>query len=502
MHVMASCTNDAPSFVDAGLGTDAEANPSDAASSLSRADAGADVPSQVFAGSPATPDGGLANLRDASLPSVLGDAGVQSGASVSPPADAANATVSKLVDPGAGPWTQVNREDVARVCHLDIALLDQADKTLQSYNAEGVPWAVIRYGRLCYVSHADAAADEAYSTTKTLGALVLGIVSHETRDLPRTGPKTGPLTDEDRVDQWLEDFPYNKDARVAHVLSMVAHNANLSLGQKTMTYDTTGGTQINSLSSVMNAAIQQDATRLGQNLEELVQRFLFGPLGMKDSTWSLGSANKTLGYSWNTTALDMARLGLLMLHGGVWNGTRVLSQDYLYRMTHPAFEDANTGYGYLTWLNASSNFTFGSIPGAPWGRLQTAATPGPCAPVSVHREHPHGLSDSPDCNYAAPYSCTQKYDVGAWAAVGLLGQVIAGHPGLDLLITAKNLTPLLGESTTDLGFGPETPKIVWDAVVPAIIAGDPTYQGDAPAFCEAYGANEYAPDLNVDETNR
>jgi len=450
-------------------------------------------------------DGAAQLDPDAGKPSQVGDGG--DAADGSARTDAGPLTGSdagtgvpprKLVDPGTGAWTLVPREAVAEVCRLDVSLLEAADATLQQRNLLGVPWALIRYGKLCYVSRGEAPADEAWSTTKTLGALVLGAVSYATRDLPRTGPETGPLGDEDRVDAWLDHFSYNPDAHIAHVLGMVAHNADLSLGKKTMSYDTVGATQINSLSAIMNAAIAQDSARLGANLEEFTQRFVFGPLGMEKSTWTNGAADKTVGFSWSSTALDMARVGLLMLHGGIWNGERVLSEEYVYRMTHPSFEDANTGYGYLTWLNASSNSTFGDIPGAPVGKQHTAMNPGPCAPVSVYREHPHGLSDSPDCNYEPPYSCEGKtYDVGAWAAVGLQGQLIAGHPGLDLVITAKNVTPLL--SGPDLGFGPDTPKIVWDAVLPAIIAGDPVYKGNTEAFCAAYGSNQYAPDLNADE---
>jgi len=451
---------------------------------------------------PPDPDAGTSNQqRDAGLDSATLDGSAPADAGQMTGLDSGSGVPRrKLVDPGTGAWTLVSREAVAEVCRLDVTLLDAADAVLQRRNLAGVPWALIRYGKVCYVSRGDAPADEAWSTTKTLGALVLGAVSYETRDLPRTGPKTGPLGDEDRVDAWLDAFSYNREARIAHVLGMVAHNADLSLGKKAMAYDTVGATQINSLSAIMNAAIAQDSAHLGANLEGFTQRFVFGPLGMEKSTWTNGAADKNLGFSWSSTALDMARVGLLMLHGGIWNGERVLAEEYVYRMTHPSFEDANTGYGYLTWLNASSNFTFGDIPGAPLGRQQSPLTPGPCAPVSVYREHPHGLSDSPDCNYDPPHSCAGKaYDAGAWAAVGLGGQMIAGHPGLDLVITTKNLTPVLFSGTPDLGFGPDTPKIVWDAVLPAIIAGDPVYKGNAEAFCAAYGSNQYAPDLNVDE---
>jgi CubicO group peptidase (beta-lactamase class C family) len=291
------------------------------------------------------------------------------------------------------------------------------------------------------------------------------------------------------VDHWLDAFLYNPDARVGHVLGMVAHNINLALGERVMAYDTVGTTQINSLSDMLNAAIVQDAVRLGGDLEGFVQKFLFEPLGMTRSTWSGGAATKTFAFSWETDVFDMARLGLLMLNGGVWDGERILDSDWIHRMTHPSFEDANTGYGYLTWLNASSNHTLGGIPAAvapgPDGKYQLPYAPGPCAPVSVYDVHPHGLSEAVDCNYAPPYSCDKTYDDGVWQAVGLGGQVIQGHPGLDLVLVVR-----------DAGsFGPEAPIRLWDALRGAVIAADPTYSGDEDAFCAAYGANEYAPDL-------
>lgn len=438
--------------------------------------------------------------RDATGPIAV-DARVADG-STPDGAVAPSGPVRTLVDPGTGPWQPVSTAEISSLCRLDPALLAQADATFQEHNLAGVPWAIIRYGRLCYLSHGDASADEAFSTTKTMSALVLGMLSYQTRELVRTGPKTGPLSDADRVDAWLDSFSYNPDAHIAHVLAMVAHNEDLSLGHKEMTYDVVGATQINSLSDVMNTAIAQDTARLGANLEEFAQRFLFGPLGMKDSSWTDGAPDKILAYSWSSTVLDMARVGLLMLHDGVWNGQRVVAEDYIYRMTHPAFEDANTGYGYLTWLNASSNFGFGDIPATPSGRVQGPLNPGPCAPVSVFNQHPHGLSDSPDCNYSAPYSCTLPNDVGAYAAVGLQGQTIAVHPALDMVIVVKNLTPLLVGGTSDLGFGPDTPKIVWDAVLPAVIAGDPVYAGNTEAFCTEYGASRYVPDFHADERAR
>lgn len=380
-------------------------------------------------------------------------------------------------DPGSGPWVPVAAERVAEECGLDPDLLARADAEIDR------PWAIVRHGRLCHEFHPPANANsgrsEVFSATKTLGAVVTGIAAWETRDLQRTGPRTGPLSDEDRVDHWLDSFTFHPDARVAHVLAMVAQGADLSFGSKVFEYDTIGRVQINRLSDVVNAAIAQDPDRLGTDIDAFTRRFLFEPLGMAESEWDGGRPDKVFAYSWETTVRDMARLGLLLLHDGIWSGRRILGADWVYKMTHPSFEDANTGYGYLTWLMSNSNWAFGLYPGQPKGDDPVY----PCVPAALWEEYPHGISGASDCGYSPPWTCDQGFDDGVWYAAGAGGQYIVGHRGLDLVLVAKDLGPT-GSSAT-----------LWAAARPALVALDPLYAGDDAAFCAAYAANAYAPDL-------
>jgi len=389
--------------------------------------------------------------------------------------DGTSAPGTPTVDPGTAEWELVPADRVAEECRLDPELLREADARIDR------PWAVVRYGKLCHEYYPDGADErsEIFSTTKTLGALVTGIAAWATRDLAREGRKTGPLSDEDRVDHWLDEFSFNAEARIAHVLAMVAHNEDLSFGQKVHSYDTIGTVQINRLSDVINTAIAQDPERLGANLEEFTQRFLFAKLGLRDSVWSGGRPDKIFAYSWNSIVRDMARVGLLILNGGVWNGERLLDEEWIYRMTHPAFEDANTSYGYLTWLAARSNYDFGGINGFP--KFQGPLDP--CSPAALHESYPHGLSESLDCGYNPPWACEQQFDVGVWNANGAGGQLIVGHPGLDMVIIVKDLSAQAFHGA------------IWGPVRPAVVALDPRFQGDEEAFCAAYGNNEYAPDL-------
>ena len=83
---------------------------------------------------------------------------------------------------------------------------------------------------------------------------------------------------------------------------------------------------------------------------------LFTPLGIEDFLWSRGSQNipngATLLY---VTSRDLAKLGFLFLHGGKWNGTQIVPEEWVEDSTS---EHANiefdrgygTGYGYKWWL--------------------------------------------------------------------------------------------------------------------------------------------------------
>ena len=361
-----------------------------------------------------------------------------------------------LVDPGTGPWDLIAEAQVQDVCRLDPELLQQV------VMRQDQSFAIVRYGRLCFVSGENASdgpgVSHLFSATKTLGALLTGAVMYQTRDLPQSSASMGgPLLQWDRMDKWLDltTLPsrgrVNPDATVAHVLGMVGYSDDLSFGQKRHRYDADGSREINYLIRVIDNVVKQDPQRFGADAVEVKDR-LFAKLGFEDSSWNVDF----FGYSWYGSLLDMARLGLLALHGGIYNGERLVDTEYIYNMTHPAFEDGSTRYGYLTWLNG-----------------------GTCQPRAIHASYPHGISEASDC---ADGNCDQDNDVGVWSAIGAGGQYIVGHRGLDMVVVGKNWGSGGGEELFDL-------------VLPSIVAADPRFMGDQEAFCEAYARGAYAPDL-------
>ena len=361
-----------------------------------------------------------------------------------------------LVDPGTGPWDLIAEAQVQDVCRLDPELLQQV------VMRQDQSFAIVRYGRLCFVSGENASdgpgVSHLFSATKTLGALLTGAVMYQTRDLPQSSASMGgPLLQWDRMDKWLDltTLPsrgrVNPDATVAHVLGMVGYSDDLSFGQKRHRYDADGSREINYLIRVIDNVVKQDPQRFGADAVEVKDR-LFAKLGFEDSSWNVDF----FGYSWYGSLLDMARLGLLALHGGIYNGERLVDSEYIYNMTHPAFEDGSTRYGYLTWLNG-----------------------GTCQPRAIHASYPHGISEASDC---ADGNCDQDNDVGVWSAIGAGGQYIVGHRGLDMVVVGKNWGSGGGEELFGL-------------VLPSFVAADPKFMGDQEAFCEAYARGAYAPDL-------
>jgi CubicO group peptidase (beta-lactamase class C family) len=89
----------------------------------------------------------------------------------------------------------------------------------------------------------------------------------------------------------------------------------------------------------------------GEPIQDYAMRRLFAPLGMDDTRLHLD----VRGHAWTyadmeTTPRDLARIGLLMLRKGAWNGRQIVSAAWFDAMTRPS-QALNAGYGLLWWLH-------------------------------------------------------------------------------------------------------------------------------------------------------
>ncbi len=99
------------------------------------------------------------------------------------------------------------------------------------------------------------------------------------------------------------------------------------------------------------AGVLRQAT--GEQADVFAKRTLFGPLGITEWNWDYG---KTGGFNLMDGSLrlrprDMAKIGAMVMDGGVWQGQRVLDEAWVRRSLTPRLSagSGGEGYGYLWW---------------------------------------------------------------------------------------------------------------------------------------------------------
>lgn len=104
----------------------------------------------------------------------------------------------------------------------------------------------------------------------------------------------------------------------------------------------------------------------GLGIYDALEKDLAVPIGMQDFDKSrhrrTGDATKSqhLAYHMNFSTRDMARIGLVMLRDGEWNGKQIVPRDWArkivqpitrqHEMNPPRHREVPFGYGYLWWV--------------------------------------------------------------------------------------------------------------------------------------------------------
>jgi CubicO group peptidase (beta-lactamase class C family) len=95
------------------------------------------------------------------------------------------------------------------------------------------------------------------------------------------------------------------------------------------------------------------ATAAGQREDAYAEQHLFKPLGMRNYKWTGADKTGTVSGGWGLRlrAIDMAKLGQLMLDNGRWQGQQVVPAAWIQRMSTPQAGATAQDYGYYTWIN-------------------------------------------------------------------------------------------------------------------------------------------------------
>ena len=107
------------------------------------------------------------------------------------------------------------------------------------------------------------------------------------------------------------------------------------------------------------------AHAMGREIDEVVAERVFTPLGIERVAWARAGGGRLIGphtvphTGLSLSSRDLARVGLLLLRRGRWQGRELLPQKQLDAFLSPS--DCNQSYGRTFWLNAGGRL-FPNVP--------------------------------------------------------------------------------------------------------------------------------------------
>jgi CubicO group peptidase (beta-lactamase class C family) len=91
----------------------------------------------------------------------------------------------------------------------------------------------------------------------------------------------------------------------------------------------------------------------------IAARTLFAPLGIRSERWPSDPQGVSLGgFGLGLEPRDLAKLALLYLHHGRWDGRQVVPESWIERSTTDHVADPLYEYGYLWWLDRADGYAY------------------------------------------------------------------------------------------------------------------------------------------------
>lgn len=236
---------------------------------------------------------------------------------------------------------------------------------------------IVRGGRLVAGWGETTRVDMTFSVAKSYLAILAGLafddglialddpVSRTVDDRHFAGPRNGRITWRHLLTQsseWQGDL-FGKSDQVDHNRQIGPGADNSRKGdprelKEPGAYYEYNDVRVNALSYAL-------LLRFGRALPEILKQRVMDPIGASD-TWRWNGYSTSWvevngqriqsvpgGAHWGggivISALDHARLGLLIARGGRWGDRQILSAAYLGEMLAPS--ETNPDYGFLWWLN-------------------------------------------------------------------------------------------------------------------------------------------------------
>ncbi|SAL47329.1 serine hydrolase domain-containing protein [Caballeronia humi] len=225
---------------------------------------------------------------------------------------------------------------------------------------------VVKDGKIVFERYGDGLTRdnnyELYSVTKTITSLLVGVLEGQGKLSPTT--RVAPLIAKARPDL-ASQLADKQDIELRHLMSM-------SSGLSYQTREGTDPLYYGAPDRLRVAVTARAAKAPGTDFDyidvnpvlagtavsvaahEREDRFaeakLFKPLGMSHYRWTGVDETGAVAGGWGLRlrAIDMAKIGMLMLDDGRWQGKQIVPQAWIRQMKSPS--PAAADYGYYCWI--------------------------------------------------------------------------------------------------------------------------------------------------------
>ncbi|MCV9387783.1 serine hydrolase domain-containing protein [Reichenbachiella ulvae] len=105
-----------------------------------------------------------------------------------------------------------------------------------------------------------------------------------------------------------------------------------------------------SLGAILLARVIEESS--GLTIDQVAERFLFAPMGITHYRWGHTSSQREIPTAAKRLYMrprDMAKIGWMVMHDGVWQGQRIVSEDWIKESTTAHVRLTGLEYGYFWW---------------------------------------------------------------------------------------------------------------------------------------------------------